>query len=547
MLGWLILLSLLAVPQQLPPRDTPIRPAATGIVRGRVVSAATGAPLHRVRVALNGPVQNAPGAVTDARGEFEIVDVPPGTYTLTATRAGYLTVQYGQQRPRELARSIEVRQGTTVEKIDLALPRGSVLAGRVSDEAGEPAPGVRVEALEHKYIRGQRILVPARITTTNDIGEYRLSGLQPGSYRLRASSNDVWEGDDGKTTHVFAMTYFPGVTEAGQPEAISLGVGQEVGGLDLRLVPGRAARVTGVVEDGSGQPLKDQVVYLSDISRTIGGRLLGSGQGAPPTRTDARGAFEFSRLPPGEYLVGVGGEQERVNETVILADGEAKHVALTPTRATEISGTVTTDEGSPPPFAASRIRIEAVPSDPQRVLPQWAESGGITIGPDFTFRSNRLEGSHLLRVSGLPLDWMLKSVQTGGRDITDSPLQVRRGGEDIRGIQVVLSRSGALINGAVAPVPGSVVSELTVLVFPENSALWGPGSRFVHATRPDDRGQFSISRLAPGTYRIVVAGGVVDGQWEDPAFLQSRARDGIGVQLAEGMVETVKLSAAGAR
>jgi hypothetical protein len=138
-------------------------------------------------------------------------------------------------------------------------------------------------------------------------------------------------------------------------------------------------------------------------------------------------------------------------------------------------------------------------------------------------------------------------VQTGGRDITDSPLQVRRGGEDIRGIQVVLSRSGALINGAVAPVPGSVVSELTVLVFPENSALWGPGSRFVHATRPDDRGQFSISRLAPGTYRIVVAGGVVDGQWEDPAFLQSRARDGIGVQLAEGMVETVKLTAAGAR
>lgn len=547
MLAWVLVLSLLAFPQQPPPRDATTRTAASGIVRGRVVSAATGAPLHRVRVTLNGPVPNAPSAVTDVRGEFEISDVPPGTYTLTATRAGYLTIQYGQQRPRELGRSIEVRQGTTTEGIAMTLPRGSVIAGRITDETGDAAPGVRVEALEHRFIRGHRVLVPARITTTNDIGEYRLSGLEPGRFRLRASSSDVWETDDGKGTRVFAVTYFPGVVGSDQPQEVTVNLGQGIEGLDFRLVTGNAARVTGVVEDEVGQPIPDQVVNLSDITRTIGGRVLSSGQGAPPVRTDANGTFAFSKLAPGEYLVSTGGADERVSETVILTDGDVRHLRLTPRKPVEVSGRIVTDEGTAPPFVALQFRVEPVPTDPARVLPQWGESGGITVRPDFTFRTTSLEGPHLFRVVGLPLDWMLKSVRIGARDITDVPVQIQRGSADVTGVEIVLSRQGALITGETIALPGTAPQDLAVIAFPENSALWGPGSRFVHATRPDDSGRFSIPRLPPGTYRVIAAPAVTDGQWVDPAFLQSRLRDGVRVELAEGMVETVKIEVGGRR
>jgi hypothetical protein len=96
-------------------------------------------------VTLNGAVANPPTAVTDTRGEFELTDVPAGSYALTATRAGYLTIQYGQRRPREAGRTLEVAAGQTVERIDMALPRGAVLAGRIVDETGDAAPGVRVE------------------------------------------------------------------------------------------------------------------------------------------------------------------------------------------------------------------------------------------------------------------------------------------------------------------------------------------------------------------------------------------------------------------
>lgn len=541
--GILVAFLLAAAQQALPPRDSPASRSAAGVVRGRITAAASGQPLHRVRVTLNGPVQNAPTAVTDVRGEFEITDVPPGAYTLTAARAGYLTIRYGQRRPREVGRTIEVRPGLTIEKIEMALPRGSVLAGRITDETGDPAPGVRVEALEYRYVRGRRILVPGRLTTTNDIGEFRLSGLEQGAFRLRASSKDVWESDDGKATYVFAATYFPGVTGPDQPQTINLGVGQEVGGLDFSLVPGSAARVTGVVVDATAQPLANQMVYLSDITRGIGGRLVSSGQGSPPVRTDGRGAFEFSKLAPGEYVVVSGGAEERVSVTVVLREGDQQHVTLTPRKPPEVSGRILTDEGTPPPFAASRLRLTSIPTDAERILPQWNESSGGIVRPDWTFRMRSLDGESLFRVTGLPLDWMLKSVRLDGRDIIDVPVAISRGGQDLKDVEVVLSRKGALITGEVTTASGSPPQDSTVIVFPENNALWGPGSRYIRATRPDDAGRFSVPGMPPGTYRVIAVSAVTEGEWEDPAFLQSHVRAGVRVELTEGIVETVNLKA----
>src|SRR5687768_16780436 len=99
-------LTVLAAQAQ-PPRDNlATRTAATATVRGRITAAATGEPLHRVRVTLNTSDPNPPSGVTDTRGDFEIAGVPAGSYSLTAARAGYLTIQYGQRRPREAGRTI---------------------------------------------------------------------------------------------------------------------------------------------------------------------------------------------------------------------------------------------------------------------------------------------------------------------------------------------------------------------------------------------------------------------------------------------------------
>ncbi|MEO0073209.1 MAG: TonB-dependent receptor [candidate division WOR-3 bacterium] len=58
----------------------------TGSIRGRVLDRATGEPLVGVNVVVNGTEL---GAATDANGEFLIINVPPGRYSLTASYIGY--------------------------------------------------------------------------------------------------------------------------------------------------------------------------------------------------------------------------------------------------------------------------------------------------------------------------------------------------------------------------------------------------------------------------------------------------------------------------
>src|SRR5262245_32903609 len=95
--AWFVLSAILALDQSAPQRDRSTPPPGTGTVRGRIVSATTGNPLHRVQVTLSGGAQTPRPAVTDTKGEFEIANVSPGTYTATARRLGYLTTQYGQR------------------------------------------------------------------------------------------------------------------------------------------------------------------------------------------------------------------------------------------------------------------------------------------------------------------------------------------------------------------------------------------------------------------------------------------------------------------
>ena len=544
----LLTAALLAQAQQPPPRDVaPTAAAAAGAtIRGRVTAAANGQPLHRVRVTLNGGAQNAPTGVTDLRGEFEIADVPPGTYTMSLARAGYLTVLYGQKRPREAGRPIVVRAGEPVEKIDLAMQRGGVLAGRVFDDAGDAFPGVRVEAVEVRYLRGRRVPVPARIGFSNDAGEFRLSGLDPGIYQLRASSRDAWEADDGKSTFVFATTMFPGVTSSEQAQNLTLRAGQELGGLDLRMIAGREARVTGVVQDTTGGPVSGMVVHLSDISRTTGGALLSSG-GAGDAKTNERGEFGFDKLVPGEYIVYAGGPNDTTNASMVLNAGEARHVVLTPSAAPALAGSVVADDGSRLPFAASRIMVDPVDVNPETVFTPWAGARPQSPRPDWTFRFTSMTGDYLLRVNGLPDDWRLKAVLRGERDITDTPVSLARGAANVEGMQLVLTKQVAKVEGSVTSRGGAPGADATVVVFAESRAQWGLGSRFIKVARPDSQGRFTIGGLAPGVYRIIARDVVIDGQWEDPEFLQSLLRDATRVELKDDATESVALTIVEAR
>src|SRR5262245_23575708 len=100
-----------------PPRDA--RPVQTGtaVVKGRIFAADTGKPLRRARISVSAPELGGNGktASTNADGRYEIKELPAGRYTVTVTRSGYVQLRYGQRRPFETGKQLQVNDRQLVD------------------------------------------------------------------------------------------------------------------------------------------------------------------------------------------------------------------------------------------------------------------------------------------------------------------------------------------------------------------------------------------------------------------------------------------------
>ena len=181
-----------------PPRDN--RGAAqsgTASLRGRVVGAQTGMPLRRAQVTVVAPEsQMRRVATTDGEGRYEFRELPAGRFSVSAIKAGYVSLQYGQRRPFEAGTPVTVADGEMVERIDFSLPTGSVITVRVTDDFGEPVAGAQVQVQRFQYgPDGQRRLTTAGgpgffPSATDDRGEFRYQlDLQLAYYKSRRSGH----------------------------------------------------------------------------------------------------------------------------------------------------------------------------------------------------------------------------------------------------------------------------------------------------------------------------------------------------------------------
>src|SRR6187549_3646910 len=160
----------------------------TSRVRGRVVATDTGTALRRAQVRISGPDIGTKTALTDAQGRYEFKDLQAGRFNVSVIKSGFVTMQFGQNRPYEPGRPIELADAQAMDKADIALPRGSVLAGRIVDEFGESVAEAEVSAMRMQFTNGKRRLMPSgRTGITNDLGQFRIYGLPPGEYYVSAS------------------------------------------------------------------------------------------------------------------------------------------------------------------------------------------------------------------------------------------------------------------------------------------------------------------------------------------------------------------------
>ena len=131
-----------------PARDTPAqqrdRPAAAGRIAGRVLGADTGRPVSRaLRRPRSARASRRPRRAHRRVRHVRVHGLPAGRYTLTASKAGYVGLSYGQRRPLQAGTPLQLADGQELKAIDFRLPRGSAITGHVYDENGDPMPGPR--------------------------------------------------------------------------------------------------------------------------------------------------------------------------------------------------------------------------------------------------------------------------------------------------------------------------------------------------------------------------------------------------------------------
>ena len=230
-----------------------------GTVSGQVTDASTKTPVAEARVLLartDGPLRDSLAARTNEQGRFSIANVPAGTYRVFAVDPEYLR--------REHATVVVVTAGKPVANVAIAMTRSAVIAGRVTTEHGDPAPNI--------FVRAWTQMGQVAEAKTNDLGEYRLFGLEPGSYTISAERylppriegasylgptppcpDCMGEGEFRQQVAAllktgayvdprvilgrsYPMVYFPAATDRAAATPVNARSGVVTAGIDLRLI-----------------------------------------------------------------------------------------------------------------------------------------------------------------------------------------------------------------------------------------------------------------------------------------------------------------------
>ena len=433
--------------------------------------------------------------------------LPPGQYTLTIQKSGYRTL-------RGIATRLTLRQDQQVSNLVFQLWPEGAISGRVVDSEGEPVPEaqVRAYALLHQET-GVKLSFAGR-AQSNDLGEYRIYGLQAGKCLLR-----VWPPREGTPAGEYyaatAGTFYPNASAPSQALPVKVNWGRELSDIDLELSESVTYSVVGTVWDATMEgPCFRCVVRAVRID----GSFLVS---LPNTaRVSPQGFFMLRGLSPGDYKIVArrsGADEAVTQRLVTLTDSNLEDVGLVVGRAQPVSGEIMLED---PPEGVEATNWTAYASS--TVLPQsWPDAEG-EIGEDLRFRMESVSGgTYSFEVLNLPPGAYLKALRVGGQRLPRPEVAVSEDAP-LTGVQVVIAFDAATVSGQVKPRRSGRGEdepiEARVALIPKPNQGGYVRTQTVQTT-PD--GVFSFASVVPGTYTLYALPAMSSVQLMDPAVQAS--------------------------
>lgn len=546
--------------------------APAGSIQGVVIKSATGEPLAKAVVELraeNDAAVITNDAITTDDGKFTFHSVRPGQYKIVAARAGYVEHEY--------ASAISVGSDQHIADVRLALTQTGTIYGHVVDRTGRPLTNATVRALKATYPEGRRTLKSEQTSITNDLGEFRLFWLTPGSYFLSAlpyssqehtmapmltagvepkndpgvgigsrgvlglegvsvsvSSSSILNKSMGALgpNEAYVQNYFPGTTDPDRASVIEVTPGANYGSVDMTVTPVPTHRVSGVIMNGiTRQPHPRAQLRRARASAVD--VCASPGMNPENCRFEIvdydRGTFDIPAVTPGSYVL-----YAMDNESNLLAqaslevrDSDVDNLVITLQPALTITGRIRP--------AASNIDVQLKPGPP--VPARNLLAGSSLLDGAFSIRGVTT-GDFAVSVSGLKGSYV-QSIKLGDFDVLSGGLHVT--GKSNEDLEITLGFDPGTIEGRISKAGGEPAANVTVVLRPDAAGL--NRTDLFKATRTSATGSYQFQDVAPGDYNIYAWEDVESGAWFDGTFMRTYEGLGKSVRVTASSKQTIDTAA----
>ena len=522
-------LMLLGVGAQIRPPAPAASSSARASIQGVVIRAGAAA-------GANVFVELKPGNVsvtTRADGAFSFRNLGPGRYTISITRDGFIPQDDPRRGLTFSGLTLNLTEGETLKDLVLPMSPAPVISGQVFDPHGEPLAAALVQAYMRQYTPyGPRVKIVKK-TLTNDMGQFRLFGLNFGEYavsagyseRDRASaigsvrlSSNVSNPDDG-----YATVFYGGTANMSEARLVHLAPGLDAGNLNIHLSERPRWKLRGrVVPNIAGS----NIVFAPKGSNLVDANYF--------VRPNANGQFEIRGVSPGSYVLTAMAEGLSSDVLPIsVANNDVEGLTLSMASTIDIPGRVVLEGRSTSNFSGMRVNVVRSSVEVHQTLQSPVRADGTFalagIGP----------GEYDILVERLPPGAYVKSINLGGLNALAGQVRFI----PFQPLQIVLGLDAGTVGGRVTTASDPAAGAQVVLI--PDSRLRRRTDRYI-AAFTDAAGNFQLSAIPPGRYTAYAFEQIEPGMYYAFAYsaeVNTRFADrGIPVNVGE-KTTTIELKA----
>ncbi|MDR3774027.1 MAG: carboxypeptidase-like regulatory domain-containing protein [Terracidiphilus sp.] len=543
------------------------------MVQGVIRNAATGAPLARALVEIEGDAET--GTLTDGEGRFEIPGVPVGPQTLRLVKPGFRDRPYPTEESGLQAEgpAHSVMIAAEMPDLDFALQPNCAIHGRIELSTGDPADSISLNLLRRVVHMGRGIWVQEASTRTNGDGNYRFGGLPDGVYVVYTqpaleSEPVVSVVATGSAANVarngYASVFYPDARALSGAQQIRVAAGgQAEANFSLTLEPFYPVTTASAAETrqdaaGNASPPQGFTAVIGDAQDHL----------LPYTAQydDATHSLQ-ANLPDGTYVLTVRGNQRPQLQGGVfpLSGRDSRAAALAGQVEFTVAGHPVTGLRipiGPPQQAAIRLRLLHNADRPP--------TGAFAANNASQFVNLNIELAEGIPQNSFDTIWSMESgpdaiaftAQPGAYWVTASPSRRDLCAASFTAGGLNLAREPLLLSLAAAPPPMelSLTDDCATLALslPPGLAAFLPGEEPFYTVYlvPDlDTGQdippmtlhpssgptLNLDGLTPGNYRVYTFLTPVHLEYRNPAVMAALGVPGQQVTLSAGTTATLML------